>query len=162
MISFPNADYDRLMDNSNEQRHHPHGNGNTSEQLPGKTPITYLATPYRHHLSAVTQARANAAAQVTAAMIEKGACLFSPILISTNLSTGNPCHPPQGWYQWDLSFLTRCDQLWVLQLPGWQDSIGVAMEIGAATALGMPIRYWFMQELNAFIDEGTLRDLELA
>ena len=41
----------------------------------------------------------------------------------------------------DLAMLAVCDELVVLMLPGWRDSVGVAAEIAAAEELNMPITY---------------------
>ena len=55
-------------------------------------------------------------------------------------------HPPQGWYAFDLQFLARSDELLVLQLPGWEESKGVLVEIAAAQARGIPIRLMPLEE----------------
>lgn len=65
-------------------------------------------------------------------------------------------HPPQGWYAWDLQFLARADELLVLQLPGWEQSKGVLVEIAAAQARNIPVRLMPLGEagLPAKILEG--------
>jgi hypothetical protein len=61
------------------------------------------------------------------------------------------CHPlamagglPGDWEFWKrycLATLTPCRQLWVLKLPGWEDSKGIAGEVQEATRQGKPIYY---------------------
>ena len=65
-------------------------------------------------------------------------------------------HAPQGWYAWDLQFLARSDELLVLQLPGWEESKGVLVEIAAAQARSIPIRLMPLEDakLPAEILEG--------
>lgn len=52
-----------------------------------------------------------------------------------------------AWIRVDLTYISNCDQLWVLMLPGWKKSVGVQAEIAFATSLiddngkGMKIRY---------------------
>lgn len=37
--------------------------------------------------------------------------------------------------------LTRCDEVVVLMLPGWETSVGVRDEIAVARELGKPVRF---------------------
>ncbi len=55
---------------------------------------------------------------------------------------------PSGefWYNYDASILFRCDVLWVLCLPGWEASKGVAIEISIAQQTGKPIYYFNYHE----------------
>ena len=55
-------------------------------------------------------------------------------------------HPPQGWYAFDLQLLARSDELLVLQLPGWEDSKGVMVEIAGAQTKGIPVRLLSLEE----------------
>jgi len=60
---------------------------------------------------------------------------------------------PTDWAYWadyDSWCLEVCDELWVLMLIGWEDSVGVTAEIELATQLGMPIRYI---KVNGTIDQ---------
>lgn len=43
------------------------------------------------------------------------------------------------WEEVNRSFLTCCQALYVLQIPGWDASIGVGMEIDWARELRLPI-----------------------
>jgi hypothetical protein len=45
------------------------------------------------------------------------------------------------WSQQDRRLLEACDELWVLTLDGWQQSVGIQAEIAIARELGKPIRY---------------------
>ena len=47
--------------------------------------------------------------------------------------------PKKGWYLYDFDRLKTADRLVVLMLDGWEDSIGVALEI--AYALGKGFRH---------------------
>lgn len=45
------------------------------------------------------------------------------------------------WRQYDKAIISRCSELWVLTLPGWSESVGVAAEIEIANRLSIPVRY---------------------
>lgn len=100
-----------------------------------KETLIYLASPYGHDKSR-RQLRYEAALQAEAAMMRNGLMVYSPIVHR---------HPgalrglyPSGWDYWqrfDELILSRCDELWVLTLDGWRESIGVMAEIHIASAL---------------------------
>jgi Domain of unknown function (DUF1937) len=45
------------------------------------------------------------------------------------------------WQQHDMAFLSVCDEVMVLKLDGWAQSVGVQAEIAAAKALGKPVSF---------------------
>jgi len=45
------------------------------------------------------------------------------------------------WEQFDRAFLVRSDEVVVLTLPGWRESVGVAAEIQIAREFGKPFSY---------------------
>ena len=71
-----------------------------------------------------------------------GVHVFSPIV---------HCHPmackfglPKDWEYWQTYLklmLARCDELWVVMLDGWKESVGVQAEIDLAVELGIGIKY---------------------
>lgn len=101
--------------------------------------LIYLASPYAHPSADVREARLEAARHVCGRMVEEGRMVMSPLVYLGELAYKG-VHPPQGWYAFDLQLLARCDELLVLQLPGWEDSRGVLVEIAGAQARGMPVR----------------------
>lgn len=51
---------------------------------------------------------------------------------------------PTTWQFWamvDREYLSKCDVLAVLMLPGWHESVGVQAEIGIARELRRPVVY---------------------
>jgi hypothetical protein len=59
---------------------------------------------------------------------------------------------PSTWAFWrgqDYAFLERCDELVVLMLDGWGESVGVQGEIGIAQELGKPIRFLSPADLQS-------------
>ena len=100
--------------------------------------LVYLASPYAHPSAAVREARLEAVRYVCGQMVNQGRIVMSPLVYLGELAYKG-VHPPQGWYAFDLQLLARCDEMLVLQLPGWEESRGVLVEIAGAQAKGMPI-----------------------
>ena len=70
-----------------------------------------------------------------------GQVVFAPIVHGHPLvGHGLPTEWP-FWERFDREHLRRCDELVVLTLDGWRDSVGVAAEIRIAGELGKPVRY---------------------
>jgi hypothetical protein len=89
------------------------------------------------------------ACRVTATLLRAGWIVFSPIV---------HCHPlveyglPTRWEFWqrlDHEHLRNCDEVLVPLLDGWQESMGVQAEIRIAEELGMPVRYFTLEEALA-------------
>jgi nucleoside 2-deoxyribosyltransferase len=103
--------------------------------------MIYLASPYSHPDPAVREERYRAACQAAAALLLAGQPVCSPIVHSHPLVAYGV---PTGWVFWsrfDRALLARCDEVLVLMLDGWQESVGVQAEIRIARALGKPVRY---------------------
>ncbi len=47
----------------------------------------------------------------------------------------------EHWEIRDLTYVSRCDELWVLALPGWDQSVGVLAEIDFAYTLNLPVQF---------------------
>lgn len=101
--------------------------------------MTYLASPYASPSPAVRHARLEAVRHVCGQLINDGKIVLSPMVYTGELAQRGH-HPPQGWYAFDLQFLARADELLILQLPGWQQSKGIMVEIAAAQTRNIPIR----------------------
>lgn len=105
--------------------------------------IIYLAGPYSHRLQRIRRRRHNQSTEVSARLLENGILNFSPI---------THCHYTQdymetndtgfdNWRRNDLAFVSRCEEVWVLMIPGWDKSYGVAEEVKFAKANRVPVRY---------------------
>lgn len=112
--------------------------------------LYYIASPYAHpDLKVQKQRVVDVAKAVKHIALEwKGIVPFSPILYtSTLVADGMEAGPPGGWYHFDLSFLRKADCLMVLELEGWNSSIGIAIEIAFAESRGMRIVRYTLDEL---------------
>lgn len=103
---------------------------------------------------AVRIERYRAAVRATWALTRQGHIVFSPIVHSHPLAEhGLPGDWP-FWERIDRAFLERADELLVLQLDGWRESVGVGREIAIATELGKPVGFieaWALEWRTALI-----------
>ncbi|HVJ67064.1 MAG TPA: DUF1937 family protein [Caulifigura sp.] len=104
--------------------------------------MIYLAAPYSHPSPTVRRQRYWEACRAAAGLLRAGHAVFSP------LQQGHPLVEdhgvPMDWAWWALAcmeYLTRSDEIIVLTLNGWSESVGVTAEIGIARTLGKPVRY---------------------
>jgi hypothetical protein len=128
-----------------------------------KTPnlqIEYAASPYWHPHREVRQARATAAAAAVLDLIRHNEAVFSPVVYSAVLQDKDDFSPPKGWYDFDLNFLAVAAGLTILEIPGWQRSRGILIELGFAHARGLPIRRMGWPEIRRLLEPKTIHVLE--
>jgi hypothetical protein len=105
--------------------------------------MIYLATPFSDPDPAVRLLRYQQALDFVAHSYRKGHNLYSPIVygfpIAKILGNGDWSF----WERFDLDTLSRCDELWVLRLPGWDKSRGVRAEIEYANAHKIPTQMMY-------------------
>lgn len=114
-----------------------------AEQLKRNDCPVYLAVPYMHDSSLVREYRFNAANKAAATLINEGYVVFSPISHSHPIAVDGNIQG-LGWETWerqDIAMLRLCKALFVLQLDGWDQSLGVQAEIKEAKRMGIPIYY---------------------
>ena len=74
-------------------------------------------------------------------MMREGEMVYSPIAHSHCIARFGL---PVDWGFWEAhsrAMLSRCDSVAVLQLDGWDRSVGVRREIEIATTMGIPVRH---------------------
>lgn len=92
--------------------------------------MIYLASPYSHPMGAMRHLRAETAAWAASwLMTHLDAMVYSPI------AHGHALHQqrrlPETWEFWrerSLDMVGRADRFFILAIPGWDQSIGVAEE----------------------------------
>lgn len=105
-------------------------------------PLIYLASPYSHPDPNVRWMRWDAACRFAAKMVREGRLVFSPIAHSHPVAVaGNLQLGWDYWGQFDMAMLSRCDEMWVLMLDGWDQSAGIAAEVVESRRLSIPVRY---------------------
>lgn len=117
--------------------------------------LWYVASPYSHPRKRVMQHRAAMVDYIMAKLYEKyKVALIPPILISRVIkeclgdSIGTDF---KEWKKVDLKYISRCDAVIVVMLPGWKESIGVKAEILFALRNQIPVKY-FDTDLLEFVE----------
>ena len=104
--------------------------------------LIYLAGPYTHKHKSVRNAREKALTTYAAELVKQGKHVWSPITESHQYSKVLGLETNwEFWREHDLFMLSKCDELRVLMLDGWKDSVGVSAELKEAKRLGIHISY---------------------
>lgn len=78
--------------------------------------------------------------QYTAKLIAKKIVAYSPIVHNHHINIVLGSKPDwETWKNHDLAMLARADALHILQLPGWEKSVGLAAESKFAAANDIPM-----------------------
>lgn len=104
----------------------------------------YLASPYTSTDARLREARYWAACSAAALVMEKGDLVFSPIAHSHPLAKFHELPVDfDFWQSWCLSFLRNwATHFTILDIPGWDESKGIAAEKALADSLGLPVIPW--------------------
>lgn len=97
----------------------------------------YLACPYSHDDPKVREERFKMVNCMAGILMQEGNVVFSPISHTHPIAEARCL--PKGWEFWrgqDLPFIEWCDELHVLMLEGWTESVGVQAEINMAENTG--------------------------
>lgn len=100
--------------------------------------LIYLAAPYSHPRPQLRRLRVKDATTFERGLTCAGAMVYNPLRYSAALAD---IADDDTWRAHGLRLLTACDILVVLQLPGWDESVGVKAEIVAAERAGKPVYY---------------------
>lgn len=118
--------------------------------------LIYLATPYSKYPGGREQAYKEACKK--AAELMSHVAVFCPIAHSHSIELeGMKGDIKDGdwWLKQDFEVLKRCDELWVYQMPGWEDSYGVTREIQFALNNYIPIKMLHYVQENLKVPSST-------
>lgn len=104
----------------------------------------YVASPYTHKHKHVEKFREREVTRVAAKLTKRyGYAMFLPITQSHQMVKFMPelGGKFQSWAKIDLHMVGLADELWVVKLDGWDQSVGVIAEIEHAKKLKKPIKY---------------------
>jgi Domain of unknown function (DUF1937) len=109
------------------------------------TGFYYLASPYRAHRDGM-EAAFEAAAKMTARLIDARVEVYSPIVHSHPASRWVESAPPEGdfWLARQIPFLEAATGLIVATMPGWLESSGISFERQFNRAANKP--EWYVPE----------------
>lgn len=101
--------------------------------------MIYVASPYTHPDPQVRATRARVAEVFSVDMVMKGHHVYSPIASWHHLATRFQMPKEYTfWRLFNISLLKKADELWVLDIPGWEKSVGVTDEIREAVDRAIP------------------------
>ena len=90
----------------------------------------YLCCPYSHPNESERLKRFEYANKAAAYLMLRGYVVFSPISHSHSIANYIGNHLSHDfWLKQDFAFIDWADELYVLMLPGWKDSVGIGIEI---------------------------------
>lgn len=102
----------------------------------------YLMSPYSHEDQEVREQRYRSAIKCAGELIKEGYIVFSPIIhyhpIAIEFNLRKDSH---YWSRINDAFIKWADAGYILCIPGWDDSTGIAAEISAFKVLNKPITY---------------------
>jgi hypothetical protein len=104
--------------------------------------IIYVGSPYSNPDESIRIKNFEVVSLYTAKLIAAGNNVFSPI--SYGHTMVGFCDMPTDFDFWNnfcLAFLSKCDELIVLKITGWEKSIGLAAEIKFCIDNEIPVKY---------------------
>lgn len=107
--------------------------------------LIYLASPYSHEKEEIMQYRYDVICQLKADYMNKYKneyAFYSPI--STFHPIAKQHKLPTDWSFWlaqCVTILSKCDEMWVVRMDGWDKSKGVSEEIKIAKELKIITRH---------------------
>ena len=96
-------------------------------------PLIYLAAPLGHPDPYIRQERFDSVNRYCGYLIRQHELVFSPLSLGASLDEDAISN--NAWYALGLQMLSRCDELRILALDGWEDSVGVSLETRYARQL---------------------------
>ncbi len=102
--------------------------------------LVYLATPYAKFADGPNAAFVQAC-MLTAQLIKKGINAYSPIAHTHSIALyGNlDPHDYSLWLPYDNLMLSKVDSLFIAEMAGWEESIGIKHEVEFFLKTGKPI-----------------------
>lgn len=104
--------------------------------------LIYIGSPYSHPDDEVRHNNFRLVSDLAARLCSEGKVAFSPITYGHTLLDFKEM--PSDWKFWQnfcLSFLVHADELLVYQMPGWDQSRGLADEIEFAKQHNITVTY---------------------
>lgn len=103
--------------------------------------VSYLGCPYNHNDKAVMERRYRLVNYYLTHFHKLGKLVYSPLTHNIPMHKLGIEQTWDWWQTFDIAMLSRCNELIVLQLDGWQQSRGLTAEIDYASEHNIPIIY---------------------
>ncbi|MCW2286683.1 hypothetical protein M2323_004452 [Rhodoblastus acidophilus] len=107
--------------------------------------LLYLSSPYSSPNASIRAERVQQCQIAMARLMASGHLVVCPVVMNheavAHLTRQGGELSKAYWIAIESALATACDELSVLQLPGWQESRGVAREITLFEKLGKPVKF---------------------
>lgn len=105
--------------------------------------MIYVASPYSSPLPELEAQRFDQVRHFVHSLLNQGYVPFSPILYCRPIAiTMRLPQDAQYWLRFNMQFLRKAEGVFVLRLPGWDQSKGVQVELKQARILSIPVVHW--------------------
>lgn len=119
--------------------------------------MIYLAQPYSDPDPEVQNLRYRKALKVCAWLMSKGKHVYSPIVHWHNAAMDHQFSTDAAfWYEHNVHMVRRADALYIYQLKGWHESVGLYGELKAAVDHGKPVHLLPVSWSNIVITNGGM------
>jgi len=122
-----------------------------------RKPLIYLASPHSHLDPFVREQRCQLVMRAWVYLFELGKLVFSPIL-HTHEAAKDYLGLENGfelYRELDERMISVCDEVWILAIEGWKESVGVQAEIAYAKSLGKEVKvvgfYWLQRVPSSYL-----------
>lgn len=105
--------------------------------------MIYIACPFRSPDLLTRLHRVDMSSKYAYKLMREGHVCFSPLSHSFPIENVDDSYtiPDDMWMRVDIGILHHCEQLHVLMLDGWKESVGVGKEIEFSLSRRIPILY---------------------
>lgn len=104
--------------------------------------MIYLASPYSSPDPLIVRTRFLLTEQCCAALIKRDEFVWSPIVHCHELATRYSLPTDaEFWKRYNFDFIRRADAVYVLKIPGWDESKGVRMELDFSAQCGLRVEF---------------------
>lgn len=102
--------------------------------------MIYLASPYSNKDPHIVRDRFLLVEQCTALLIQQGIFVWSPIVHCHEMAAKYKLPTDAAfWKSYNFDFIRRADAVYILRIPGWDESVGVKMEMDLANSAMIPL-----------------------
>lgn len=120
-----------------------------------KNPLIYLASPYSHDDEKVRHERYEKALEAVVEILHKGLFVYSPIVHNHYVAESKDLGREfKYWMAFDFTMLSRCSDFYILQIDGWEKSVGVLEEYKFARDLKLSTYFYSEKEARGFTVTG--------
>lgn len=103
--------------------------------------MIYISAPYSHKDKNVVEKRMSAVYEHFATLMLKGHVPVSPLMAHAVVKKHPVPSDSVFWENYSLKLLSKCDEMLVLMLDGWEESSGVQYEIAYCLNNDIPFDY---------------------